>query len=98
MLEYFRGSPQSLISKIFGIYRVKLPGVAPIYLSLQMNCLNINPRNKMIAVFDMKGSMFNRQTLSQDLVEKCKAQVNRTSGSNTPSNNASSSASKDLPH
>lgn len=67
MLKYLQDNPASLISKIFGIYRVKMPGVVPVYLCLQQNCLNIDVKNSLISIFDMKGSAYKRRILNLDV-------------------------------
>lgn len=51
---------ESIISRIYGIYEVKIPGVDSVHLILQRNCLQIDPQNKMFQVFDLKGSKFTR--------------------------------------
>ena len=63
MLIHLNKNKFSLISKIFGVYRVKMPGGVPIYLTLQQNCININRRNKILTVLDMKGSSYKRNVL-----------------------------------
>ena len=55
----------SIISRIYGIYEVKLPGVDPVNLILQRNCMKIQPFNKMLQIFDLKGSTFKREALNK---------------------------------
>lgn len=58
---------QSIISRIYGIYRVKLPGVAPVDIILQRNGLQCDPGNVMVQIFDLKGSTFKRNVMNDAL-------------------------------
>ena len=60
----------SLISQIYGLYEVKLPGVDPVTVILQQNSLKINTGNQMILEFDLKGSSLSRFTIPQNLLGK----------------------------
>lgn len=53
---------------IYGIYKVKMAGVNSVYLYLQHNCICPKPENQMMQIFDLKGSMFNRQVLSTEVL------------------------------
>lgn len=47
---------------------MKLPGVEPVTVILQKNTMKIDPENKMILEFDLKGSSFQRHTIPQELL------------------------------
>ena len=49
---------KSLISRIYGVFKVKYPGMVPIYLMLQKNNIRISPLNQLLCSFDLKGSKF----------------------------------------
>ena len=51
------------------MYRVKLPGVAPVDIILQRNALESQPGNVMIQTFDLKGSSFRRNVMSNSIFE-----------------------------
>ena len=57
---------KSLISRIYGIYKVKCSGMLPLYLILQKNNIQISKDNKLLSIFDLKGSKFQRQVLSNN--------------------------------
>jgi len=54
---------------------VKLPGVDPVTVILQKNTMKIDPENKMILEFDLKGSSFQRHTIPQELLSGKKRRV-----------------------
>lgn len=47
---------------------MKLPGVDPVTVILQKNMMKIEPENKMMLEFDLKGSSFQRHTIPQELL------------------------------
>lgn len=64
MIDYFRGRKNgSLLSKIYGVYQVKIKGMKGIDLCLQGNCLDVSPMNELVNCFDLKGSTFKRQAI-----------------------------------
>ena len=54
---------KSMISRIYGVYRVKYPGMASIYLMLQKNNIQIEKQNTLMNTFDLKGSRFKRKVI-----------------------------------
>lgn len=60
MVKHFEDYPNTLISKIYGLYKVKMKGMADIILCLQKNQLDCDPSNGMELVYDLKGSRANR--------------------------------------
>ena len=64
MIDFLRSRPRgSLLSKIYGMYQVKIKGMKGIDLCLQRNCLDISPNNELLNCFDLKGSTFKRQAI-----------------------------------
>ena len=57
---------KSMISRIYGVYRVKYPGMASIYLILQKNNICIERQNTLMNTFDLKGSRFNRKVINEN--------------------------------
>ena len=55
---------RSLISRVYGIYKVKYPGMNRIYLMIQRNNIMIQKHNMLLNTFDLKGSKFHRAAVS----------------------------------
>ena len=67
-VEYIiNNKEKSTMSRIYGIYTVKMPGVKAVSLMFQKNCIQIHPGNKILQTFDMKGSLFQRNVINFDL-------------------------------
>lgn len=54
--------PDSLISKIFGVFTVKREGMAPVILCLMENTVQLKSESMLRYKFDLKGSTFGRRT------------------------------------
>jgi len=54
---------KSIISRIYGVYQVKYPGMSSIFLMLQKNNLQIMPWNELYCKFDLKGSKYTRREI-----------------------------------
>ena len=54
---------KTLISRIYGLYMVEYPGMAPVYLMLQKNNIKLDPGNDLMNIFDIKGSKYTRQVV-----------------------------------
>ena len=65
---------KSLISRIYGVFKVYYKGISPIYLTLQRNNIPIEEGNEIMAKFDLKGSRFTRNVLSDDQIRKVEAE------------------------
>ena len=64
MVKYVSESRNySILSRIYGIYTVEMPGVEPVDLMVQKNNNQINENNKIFQIFDLKGSTFKRQVI-----------------------------------
>jgi 1-phosphatidylinositol-4-phosphate 5-kinase len=59
---------KSLISRVYGLYKIEYPGISPVHLMLQRNNIQILPNNSLLAVFDLKGSRYTRQTLADEVL------------------------------
>ena len=60
--DYFRHieNPTSLIARIYGVFQVQMKGIVPINFMLMANNIKCkNPKN--LKVYDLKGSLVNRQ-------------------------------------
>lgn len=53
---------------IYGVYKVKIRGVLPIYLMLQRNTC-ISGQGKLLHKFDMKGSTYKRNVIKSNLYQ-----------------------------
>jgi hypothetical protein len=49
-----------------------MPALDPIYIMVQKNCMKLQPHSKLLMSFDLKGSMFQRQTLASHSFENQK--------------------------
>lgn len=54
--------PDSLISKIFGVFTVKREGMEPVILCLMENTVQLKKPSMLRYKFDLKGSFHNRRT------------------------------------
>mmetsp|Transcript_29472 Transcript_29472/g.44705 ORF Transcript_29472/g.44705 Transcript_29472/m.44705 type:complete len:188 (+) Transcript_29472:1756-2319(+) len=84
--EYIKQNPDSLIARIYGVFQVQMEGIVPVNLLLMANTIqNVCPKNKIVKVYDLKGSWTNRivhvgekQTLKDRNLLNCKqARFNR---------------------
>lgn len=60
---------KSLISRIYGLYKVQYSGITPIYLAVQRNNIRVEENNKIQSVFDLKGSKFCRRELKNEEIQ-----------------------------
>jgi hypothetical protein len=61
---------KSLISRIYGVFKVKYPGMASIYMMLQKNNVRIQTHNELLCSFDLKGSKHNRRSVHTQRKDK----------------------------
>ena len=61
-IEHNLKYPDSLISKIFGVFTVKREGMAPVILCLMENTVQLKSPKMLRYKFDLKGSTHNRMT------------------------------------
>ena len=59
--EHFKNVPRSLLSKIFGVFTVKMGSVDPVHIMLMENTMRLKDPNRLNYVFDLKGSLVDRK-------------------------------------
>ena len=57
---------ESLLSRIFGVYQLKLPGLEYLYFFLMENSIRLQKDSRLIGIFDLKGSKVNRDVDESD--------------------------------
>lgn len=69
--EHIKSNPHTLLSRIFGLHRVKLPGNKKIHFVVMGN---VFPANKDIhEVFDLKGSLYGRKISDEEAMSNPRA-------------------------
>ncbi|MDR3547334.1 MAG: hypothetical protein P4M11_03500 [Candidatus Pacebacteria bacterium] len=58
----------SLIARTYGVFGLRLPGMAPLHFYLMENCLRLDKRD-LIAKYDLKGSKVNREVFDEEKLE-----------------------------
>ena len=62
MSAHFKSNPDSLLSKIFGAFTVKIDSTSDVHLMLMENTMQLqNPDNGLKYIFDLKGSLVDRK-------------------------------------
>ena len=62
-VDWITIDPWSLLARIYGVFTVKIEGLAPVNLILMGNTLKkSNPKAKLSYLFDLKGSLIKRKT------------------------------------
>jgi len=61
--DHLRFNPNSLIARIYGVFQVKMDDLVPVYLFLMENTIKPITISKIINIFDLKGSLVNREVL-----------------------------------
>ena len=59
--EHHKKTPRSLLSKILGVFTVKMRKVDPVHLMLMENTMRLKNPDKLNYVFDLKGSLVDRK-------------------------------------
>ena len=59
--EHFKKVPRSLLSKIFGVFTVKMNKVDPVHIMLMENTMRLKDPERLNYVFDLKGSLVDRK-------------------------------------
>jgi hypothetical protein len=57
--------PASLISRIYGVFTIKMDAFSPVHVMIMENCLEEVPGYSLDHVFDIKGSEFSREVLKK---------------------------------
>jgi len=58
--NYLQENPESMLARIYGVYRVKSFGMQPVNIMLMEHSLKVEDPEMVQAVFDLKGSNVNR--------------------------------------
>lgn len=67
MIEFLiKTGGKSIISRIYGLYKVQYSGMSPLFLTVQRNNIQIGEDNKLMSTFDLKGSKYSRNELKPD--------------------------------
>ena len=61
LAEHFKKVPRSLLSKIFGVFTVKMDKVDPVHIMLMENTMRLKDPERLNYVFDLKGSLVDRK-------------------------------------
>ena len=59
--NYFVGHQDSLIAKIFGVFKVKIANMGKVYLMLSENVIPFQDEENIDFIFDLKGSLVDRK-------------------------------------
>ena len=68
MHDHFVRNPSSIISRVYGVYTVKMKAYQRVHLILQQNTLRFDNRNDVARVYDLKGSSHGRLVKSHRIV------------------------------
>ena len=58
--EHLKKNPKSLLSRIYGVYSVKMQDYQIVHLILMGNTLRFDNKNDISRIYDLKGSTFSR--------------------------------------
>ena len=59
--EHIKNNPDSLIARIYGVFKVQMEDIVPVNLLLMANTIKHNNIDWIQNVFDLKGSIINRE-------------------------------------
>ena len=57
-INHLEQNPDSLLCKIFGVFTIKMAGLAPVNVLLMENTMQLGREERLLKVFDLKGSTF----------------------------------------
>mmetsp|Transcript_22774 Transcript_22774/g.16120 ORF Transcript_22774/g.16120 Transcript_22774/m.16120 type:complete len:88 (+) Transcript_22774:993-1256(+) len=60
-LEHLQNNPDSLLAKIYGIFTVNSNNLNEVHIILMDNTLKLQNKSNLKRVFDLKGSMVDRE-------------------------------------
>lgn len=58
---HLKENKESLLSRIYGAYTIRMESIATVHIMLMANTLNFKDRTKIINIFDIKGSRVSRE-------------------------------------
>lgn len=59
--KHLYDNPDSLLARIYGVFKVKMEDIVPVNLILMANTIRCNSSLNIMNIFDLKGSMVNRE-------------------------------------
>jgi len=59
--QHLMSNPKSLIARIYGVFKVKMEDIVPVNLLLMANTIRVENIERIVNVFDLKGSIINRE-------------------------------------
>lgn len=59
--EHLKANPNSLMARIYGIFKVKMEDIVPVNLLLMAFTIRCKSTSHIMNVFDLKGSVVNRK-------------------------------------
>ena len=65
---HFKKNPDSVIARILGLYSLKLPEVDKIHFFLMENVIQTVDDNKLLGIFDLKGSKISREVIKAEIL------------------------------
>ena len=69
---HFDNNPNSLLSRIYGIFTIQMDKFSPVHVMIMENCLPPVPKYELNHIFDMKGSEFSREVLKNVNISELK--------------------------
>ena len=63
LAEHYNTVPNSLLSKFFGVFTVKMSGINGVHIMLMENTLRLKKESQLKYIFDLKGSLVDRKVL-----------------------------------
>jgi hypothetical protein len=68
LYRHYSENPNSLISKVYGVYTVKMKNYKPVNLILMENTLKFANKKNITRVYDLKGSRTNRYVKTKNVL------------------------------
>ena len=65
--RHFIKHKNSIIARILGLYKMKLPNMDAMYFFLMENIIKIPPTAELLGIFDLKGSIINRDVNEEEV-------------------------------
>jgi len=59
--QHLKNHPNSLIARIYGVFKVQMEDIQPVNLLLMANTIRCDSSNLIQNIFDLKGSIINRE-------------------------------------
>ncbi|CDW72257.1 phosphatidylinositol phosphate kinase [Stylonychia lemnae] len=59
--DFLLKNPRSMLARIYGIFTVQMEDIVPVHLILMGNTIQTTNKDKILNIFDLKGSIYNRK-------------------------------------